>query len=312
MSKGPTFIGIGQMKAGTSWLFDQFYNYPDLWMPRVKELHLFNSGFSFNTLENSFKTMLLQNSKTHKIRPQDPRSQAHWSKYENIDNIRRDYEFFAKIFLSPEGRKVRMRLRKFLQENKTVRVDEILWYKSLFPDDMTVTGEITPGYCTLKPSLIATIVQSLPHTKFILFLRHPADRTRSHLSHMTNNGQAHPDILHNVDAARNVLSENPHIKSISDAASIAERWLQAAPNRLCIIPFSRIRDKPKQVRLQVCEFLGLDSDDKYFPNPPNFNAKASRRKDVTDNVQTFLHEELAPEIKSFEALKLKLDDQYKW
>ena len=133
MSKGPTFIGIGQMKAGTSWLFDQFYNYPDLWMPRVKELHLFNSGFSFNTLENSFKTMLLQNSKTHKIRPQDPRSQAHWSKYENIDNIRRDYEFFAKIFLSPEGRKVRMRLRKFLQENKTVRA--CLLYTSPSPRD---------------------------------------------------------------------------------------------------------------------------------------------------------------------------------
>lgn len=42
MHAPPDFIGIGAPKAGTTWLYYQLKDHPDLWLPPVKELHYFN------------------------------------------------------------------------------------------------------------------------------------------------------------------------------------------------------------------------------------------------------------------------------
>lgn len=36
------FLGIGAQKAGTTWLYAQLKQHPDVWMPMVKELHFFS------------------------------------------------------------------------------------------------------------------------------------------------------------------------------------------------------------------------------------------------------------------------------
>ena len=38
----PHFLCIGSQKAGTSWLFEQIRQHPDIWMPPIKELHYFD------------------------------------------------------------------------------------------------------------------------------------------------------------------------------------------------------------------------------------------------------------------------------
>lgn len=38
----PTFLVIGAEKAGTTWIYNQLRRHPDVFMPSVKELHLFN------------------------------------------------------------------------------------------------------------------------------------------------------------------------------------------------------------------------------------------------------------------------------
>jgi hypothetical protein len=38
----PNFLGIGAQKAGTTWLHHNLQAHPDVWMPRVKEVHYFD------------------------------------------------------------------------------------------------------------------------------------------------------------------------------------------------------------------------------------------------------------------------------
>ncbi len=38
----PTFLGVGAMKCGTTWLFGQLGAHPDIYMPPLKEMHYFS------------------------------------------------------------------------------------------------------------------------------------------------------------------------------------------------------------------------------------------------------------------------------
>ena len=38
----PDFLGIGAQKAGTTWLGRNLQAHPEVWMPRVKEVHYFD------------------------------------------------------------------------------------------------------------------------------------------------------------------------------------------------------------------------------------------------------------------------------
>jgi hypothetical protein len=37
----PDFLGIGAQKAGTTWLGRNLQAHPEVWMPRMKEVHYF-------------------------------------------------------------------------------------------------------------------------------------------------------------------------------------------------------------------------------------------------------------------------------
>lgn len=39
----PDFIGIGAQKAGTTWLYKNLKQHPNIWLPEIKELHYFDA-----------------------------------------------------------------------------------------------------------------------------------------------------------------------------------------------------------------------------------------------------------------------------
>jgi hypothetical protein len=38
----PDFLVIGAQKAGTTWLYAQLQNHPQVWLPPIKEIHYFD------------------------------------------------------------------------------------------------------------------------------------------------------------------------------------------------------------------------------------------------------------------------------
>ena len=59
---GPNFLGIGAQKAGTSWLHEMLKLHPDVGLPKVKELHYWDSkrakGMPLSEYETLFASML--------------------------------------------------------------------------------------------------------------------------------------------------------------------------------------------------------------------------------------------------------------
>jgi hypothetical protein len=41
----PSFLGIGAQRSGTSWLYEQLKNHPDIFMPERKEIHFFDKNY---------------------------------------------------------------------------------------------------------------------------------------------------------------------------------------------------------------------------------------------------------------------------
>ena len=37
-----TFIGIGEPRADTTWLYNVVFKHPEVWLPPLKELHYFD------------------------------------------------------------------------------------------------------------------------------------------------------------------------------------------------------------------------------------------------------------------------------
>ena len=41
----PHFLGIGAQRAGTTWLHSTLASHPEIWMPRIKEIHYFDRKY---------------------------------------------------------------------------------------------------------------------------------------------------------------------------------------------------------------------------------------------------------------------------
>ena len=71
MNKTINFLGIGNQKSGTTWLFKNLKNIPEFDLPGKKEFHYFDRSDSYKSpsdlTENIFWKRLKETPKTHII-----------------------------------------------------------------------------------------------------------------------------------------------------------------------------------------------------------------------------------------------------
>jgi len=144
------FLSVGAMKAGTSWLFRQLRNHPDIFSTPVKEIHYFahihtNIAFlDFNSRIQAFKSYLSW---------LDPQS--------NVDSVRRDLRWYLSYLDDP--------------------VDDA-WFIKLFEERGVCK------YCAEYSNLLSIqddaawkhILQIAKNVKVIYTLRNPLSRLWSH------------------------------------------------------------------------------------------------------------------------------------
>ena len=46
----PEVLCIGPQKTATTWLFMNFYNHPEIWIPSVKEIHYLSEGIHLSLI----------------------------------------------------------------------------------------------------------------------------------------------------------------------------------------------------------------------------------------------------------------------
>ena len=159
----PNFLCIGLEKAGTSWLYQNLKQHPQVFLPPVKEIRFFWERF-FLSDQNLAKRL----------------TGSHWHYVLFQKYLRNRLRFYLKnggrLFLME--REILERLiwdLKYLFFPHTER-----WYSSLFKvEEYKITGDITPLYFQLPEEEIHRISKSFPDLKIIILLRNPIDRAWS-------------------------------------------------------------------------------------------------------------------------------------
>jgi hypothetical protein len=151
------FVGIGAMKAGTTWLHDYLHNRDDVFMPEMKELHYFNVRF----------------------RPEMSKKR--------IGRIHAEAEA-AEAGLA-KGQKVGAGLMREQLDRRAMETDPRA-YRDFFlnriKSEHKVFGEITPAYSLLPKAGMVAIKDLFPEAKAILLLRDPVSRYVSQLRFTDN------------------------------------------------------------------------------------------------------------------------------
>src|SRR5215213_3426364 len=152
----PDFLGIGAQKAGTTWLGRNLQAHPEVWMPRVKELHYFDE--KIHEPKNTairFARRIFGGGANRRWRWQVRRRTRKYLKRFSRDDFSWDLKYYAGA--PNEG-----------------------WYASLFEQGRgRMVGEITPAYSTLEPEVISRVHGLAPEAKIIFMIRNPIERVWS-------------------------------------------------------------------------------------------------------------------------------------
>ncbi len=233
----PHFLGIGASRTGTTWLYHLLWSHPSLWLPPLKELHV------FDVMDEA-------------VRTPSPRYRRH---------LRRRLKHYGLALLRP--------LAGRLGKGSEIKIDPawdlsyfvgragLEWYRSLFAkaaEAGRVTGEITPSYAVLSPETIARIRSLNEDLRIIYFMRDPIDRAWSAAARSLPERLKRP--LSHINE-RQVLDffASPHCSLQSDYLRTLEAWHAQFPkDNIYVGCLEDIREDPRRIAREILRFLGVD------------------------------------------------------
>jgi hypothetical protein len=228
----PDFLGIGAHKAGTTWLYVNLREHPQIWMPPIKAVHFFDHPTSTLAERLFGRKDFLRFARGHLLRTIRGRDWASLS-------------WALRYCLAARG-------------------DD--WYQSLFPRrDGGITGEVTPSYSHLAEDRIRRLHDRIPTIKVIYLLRNPIDRAWSnaamHLRTLRHEGtdRATDDWIVAHFGTTKMLAR-------ADCLGILQMWERhVGRDRVFVGFFDQLERDPAGLFKQVLDFLGVDSSDEFIP-----------------------------------------------
>lgn len=256
----PSFLCIGAQKAGTSWLYAQLRQHPDIWLPPIKELHYFDHLYC--EANRSWTTWHIQQAAKSLI-------QDHFEQCEvaNFAYIR----YLAAMACKP----------LFTEQ----------WYRQAFNRPAAknkMAGDITPEYCAIGDEGIAYVKRLLGNIKIIWIIRDPIERA---LSQIRMNAERQ-GITGNISRTQGLeLANNPEIFERGNYADYIPRWeSQFDPTDMLFLPFRHIGGQPLATLQAIAQFIGIASWDGYAA--PHQKVHPSRPFELPDEVSAYLNERL--------------------
>lgn len=255
----PDFLIIGAQKAGTTWLYRNLLNHPQIWMPKEKELHYF---------DERMHTRSSVRDKLFGKRTEDQRWRRH---------LRRQLGSYKKKF---SLKNVAWDLGYFL------RTPSDDWYASLFRQGRgKITGETTPDYSVLDRDAVAHVHRIMPQAKIIFIMRNPIERAWSQA--MMERIRGRPlDEVPDEEFLKHFASRRSRL--FSDYLRTLKNWGAFYPEERIFAGFLEdVHFYPNHLLHRVYRFLGADVSMDY----PVIRRKVHTRK--VETMPTRLAAELA-------------------
>jgi len=218
----PDFICVGFHKCGTSWLYENLREHPEIFMPPIKELNYFLEGRSIPNF--SYYQMLFHNSYLFKMKKHQfskiVRNQFYW-------RSRNDREFSLN-FVRPKHSDG--------------------WYNLLFPLDK-ISGDISPTYCFLENEDVKNIAERFGHLKIIICLRNPVERVWSHVK--MNNMLSGNTTLSTEEALQQAKIMVDRYPKYKDVLTVWQKYFK----KIHLVFQDEITNRPNEVMHDVLNFL---------------------------------------------------------
>jgi len=171
------------------------------------------------------------------------------------------------------------------------------------PFSPRAAGEASASYAGLVDApRLDDLARLVPDVKAVISVRNPVERAWSHVKF---------DLTVLVkrkleDVPRDEVMEhvrNPYILRCGLYTEVYELWSSALrPGHLLPIVFDRIRTEPQQVCREVCEFIGVDADPRFFQGVDQSGRNPTEpSRGVPSPYREFLEQYYAPELTALRA-----------
>lgn len=194
---GTPFVGIGAMRAGTSWLSRVLDSRPDCRMTPIKEVHFFDlryGKYSGRVHYRSLARWLIDRSRAVNERMQsaldrmdddvarhgDPETDAEGSALRGGPNGWSDAKR-ARLLAGTRLGDLLLKIPDILDAFYLRDLDSYIDYVMRAAPDVAAFGEITPAYSLLPAAGFAEIDKALPGVRFIFIMRDPVERLWSQI-----------------------------------------------------------------------------------------------------------------------------------
>lgn len=222
----PDFLLIGPQRTGTSWLFKNMSNHPEIFMPYEKEL------FFFSRLIN--KSV----------------------KYYYSDRI----EWYSSKFKPTLWNFVRLNISnlKSFRNIKSLNLN----FKRIYSSNLK--GEATTSYAAMDEALIKEIVILNPDIKIIMLLRHPVDRAWSHAKKDLLRDPKKSISEVDFRAFKKFYTSEYQIRC-GQYINIISNWKKYIKDGNFLIDFfDNIIKNPSDLLLRIFKFLGVSNNPTYI------------------------------------------------
>lgn len=223
----PNFMCIGSQKAGTSWLYEMLKQHPDVWLPKIKEVHYFDYLFGEDT--NTFKW-----------------GPGHVKKA------------MKRIESEADNEKEREYAKRLLAE-KCFTFD---WYCSIFDHEdalnKKIVGEITPEYCSISEVGILAIKGMLDGGKVIWIVRDPYERVVSQIKMSANRmlEEKPNDYVGWMEFLNKISYFNR-----ANYKKYIPLWDRYFLDNIKYIPYGSIKKQPCNLLREIEDFLEIEQHD---------------------------------------------------
>lgn len=244
------FLSVGAMKAGTTWLYEQLKDHPDIYFTPEKEIHYFANKVGIETQLNHKNRII----KLKDIMNRYAKGNAKFIS-ENIDEI-----YWYSNYAYP-----------------TTITNE--WYESLFSlnKDKMINADFSNLYCQMDSKGWDNVRKVAKNIKVIYTLRDPLKRLWSHY-------KFHMKWVNREDEALD--AGFGHFKELLDKhwfwinAEYTNNYKRLKENlnddELMILYFEDFRADPVKMLLKVQKFLGIKEQS---PQKGMLNKKVNKTKD---------------------------------
>jgi hypothetical protein len=260
----PDFLGIGALKCGTSWLYANLKNHPDIRMTPIKELRYFN--------QPSLIPNIIRHLKSRDLRSQLKSTIAECSNERGYEQI----GWILRFYFYPRTHR---------------------WYSSLFSREFgQKAGEISPFYSSLQEKAIARIHKLMPNLRIIYLLRNPILRTWSHAAmRFRIRGRK----LENVrDEELFEFFQLDWVPRHSDYSRNLEKWEKYYPENQIFIGFiHQLAENPRDFLRNIYNFLEVDSSQKLIPDNADKKINSQQYPEIPTRFARYLAYEYYDTIK---------------